>query len=482
VLNATAHDTNNNSASTAISITVGTSTDSNLPVVSIMNPSDGSTIEGMTSVNVDASDDVAVSKVELYVDDILHDEKSNSPYDFMIDANQLTGGSHVIKAKAIDTSNNAASSNITVDVNQVVSNPTISITNPGDGSTVNGKVTITASTSGFTGTPTVKFYIDGTLKKTLTSSPYEYGWHTKGQSVGTHTITAEGSSSAESLVSTSVDVQIAQKGKGNDKPPHPKKQSQSQSLDGVALSEVQEFGSGAVVMSSSTTHPIDVIKMMLSSLSPNEITNLGQSVSEAAKLHKDLAHLSKDEKKEFQSLFHAFRNAVKDILGIGQGTEQKLMQQELQKTELKINSQLAKVEKDEERENKVKSATQLTKQKEDLQKIKNKIGMLDNFRYNGDDKDKKIEELKTDEIKLLKKTKIQEAKNNGKKLTEEDIKKIEDEVEEKANASSNSGSGNGGDNGNSGKGGGNSGQGSSDKGNSGNSDKGNKGGKGKSKK
>ncbi len=264
-------------------------------------------------------------------------------------------------------------------------------------------------------------------------------------------------------------------------------ENESDENDGLALSEVQEFGSGVMVMSSSTTHPIDVIKMMLSSLSPNDITNLGQSVSEAAKLHKDLAHLPKDEKKEFQSWFHKFRNAVKEILGIGQGTEQKLMQQELQKTELKINSQITKVEKDEERENKIKSSTQLTKQKEDLQKIKNKIGILENFRYNGDDKDKKIEELQTEEIELLKKTKIQEAKNNGKKLTEEDIKKIEDEVEEKANASSNRGSGNGGDKGNSGKGSDNSGKGSSDKGNSGKSDKGNsensnKGGKGKSKK
>jgi len=263
-------------------------------------------------------------------------------------------------------------------------------------------------------------------------------------------------------------------------------ENESDENDGLALSEVQEFGSGVMVMSSSTTHPIDIIKMKLSSLSPTDITNLGQSVSEAAKLHKDLANLSKDEKKEFQYWFHVFRNAVKEILGIGQGTEQKLMQQELQKTELKINSQLLKLEKDEERDNKIKSATQLTKQKEDLQKIKNKIGMLENFRYTGDDKDKKIEELQTEEIKLLKKTKIQEAKNNGKNLTEEDIKKIEDEVEEKANASSNSGSGNGGDKGNSGKGSDNSGKGSNDKGNSGKSDKGNsgnsnKGGKGKSK-
>jgi len=264
-------------------------------------------------------------------------------------------------------------------------------------------------------------------------------------------------------------------------------ENESDENDGLALSEVQEFGSGVMVMSSSTTHPIDIIKMKLSSLTPNDITNLGQSVSEAAKLHKDLAHLSKDEKKEFQYWFHVFRNAVKEILGIGQGTEQKLMQQELQKTELKINSQLSKVEKDEERDNKIKSATQLTKQKDDLQKIKNKIGILNNFRYNGDDKEESLNELQAEELKLLKKTMIQEAKHNGKKLTEDDLKKIEREAEEKTSTSSNGGGGNGGDKGNSGKGSDNSGKESSDKGNSGKSDKGNsgnsnKGGKGNSKK
>jgi len=264
-------------------------------------------------------------------------------------------------------------------------------------------------------------------------------------------------------------------------------ENKSDENDGLSLSEVKEFGSGVMVMSSSTTHPIHIIKMKLSSLSATDITNLGQSVSEVAKMHKDLAHLSKDEKKDFQYWFHEYRNAVKEILGIGQGTEQKLMQQELQKTELKINSQLSKVEKDEERDNKIKSATQLTKQKDDLQKIKNKIGILNNFRYNGDDKEESLNELQAEELKLLKKTMIQEAKQNGKKLTEDDLKKIEQEAEEKTSTSSNSGGGNGGDKGNSSKGSDNSGKESSDKGNSGKSDKGNsgnsnKGGKGNSKK
>ena len=260
----------------------------------------------------------------------------------------------------------------------------------------------------------------------------------------------------------------------------------------LAISEVQEFGQGVVLMYSSTSSAVEIITMKLSSLSATDITNLGQSVSEVAQLHKTLAHEDKTEKNAFKILFHQFRNAVKAILGIGQGVEENQIKNELKKTEIKINAQISKIEEKEDRENKIKTATQLIKQKKDLQKIRNKKVTLEDFRYNGDDKDKKLEELQAEERKLLKKILIQEANQNGKKLTGEDLKKIDQEVKKKTTSSN---SGNDGDkdnkgNDNSGKGSdkGSSDKGKSDKGSSdkGKSDKGNssksKGGNGKSKK
>jgi len=68
------------------------------------------------------------------------------------------------------------------------------------------------------------------------------------------------------------------------------------------------------------------------SSSPGSITNLGQSVSEAAKLHKMLEGASEAEINDFKVLFHQYKQAVKEYLGIGQGygqdVEQKLIQQE----------------------------------------------------------------------------------------------------------------------------------------------------------
>ena len=65
---------------------------------------------------------------------------------------------------------------------------TVNITNPADGSTVSGTVSVTTSTN----CDEVKFYIDGTLVKDDTSSPFDYTWDTTGYSNGSHTIMVEG--------------------------------------------------------------------------------------------------------------------------------------------------------------------------------------------------------------------------------------------------------------------------------------------------
>jgi len=66
--------------------------------------------------------------------------------------------------------------------------PTVSITNPANGSTVSGTVNITADASDDNGISKVEFYIDGSLKSTDTSSPYSYSWDTTAKSDGSHAI------------------------------------------------------------------------------------------------------------------------------------------------------------------------------------------------------------------------------------------------------------------------------------------------------
>lgn len=78
----------------------------------------------------------------------------------------------------------------TVDVNVVIpdQSPTVSITNPDDGSTVSGTSNVTADADDDNGVSKVEFYIDGTLKSTDTSFPYSWSWDTTQESNGSHEI------------------------------------------------------------------------------------------------------------------------------------------------------------------------------------------------------------------------------------------------------------------------------------------------------
>ncbi|HLC24780.1 MAG TPA: S8 family serine peptidase [Nitrosopumilaceae archaeon] len=203
-------DSSGNSNFAKITVTKKTS-DTTPPTVTITNPQDGSTISGLTMVSVAATDDIAVSYVELYVNDVLLSKKIGSPYDFAIDAKNLPPGSNVLKAKAVDSTNNFSEDTITVLVQENTVPPSISITNPTNGAIVSGYVKMSAVPSNFATTPSVNFFIDGVLKSTDASSPYEYYWNTNLQSVGLHTITVQAFDSNGNTASNSISVNIAVK-------------------------------------------------------------------------------------------------------------------------------------------------------------------------------------------------------------------------------------------------------------------------------
>src|SRR5206468_7861360 len=79
-----------------------------------------------------------------------------------------------------------------VETNAPVVAPTVTITNPANGSTVNGSVTFTASTNGGSGTVNgVQFKIDGVnFGSEDTTAPYSVIWDSTTATNGSHTITA----------------------------------------------------------------------------------------------------------------------------------------------------------------------------------------------------------------------------------------------------------------------------------------------------
>jgi len=246
-------------------------------------------------------------------------------------------------------------------------------------------------------------------------------------------------------------------------------------IDSAFAETIPEFSSAVVVMESSTTltQAMEFMDNVILELNSGSRTakNLGSEISQAAQLHKLFAHEDKDVKKEFQAKFHEFRKALKEILGIGQGAEEKSLINELEKTALKIKMQNDKDDRGEQITNKVKTAIELHDTKVELQKIKNQIA-LEKLKFKTDNKE--LESLKGTELELLKQTLIFEAKSNNEKITPELIKSIEKKAVEKVEESHNTNSGKG--NSDNGKGNGKS----SDKGSDKKSDK-SKGNSGKSK-
>ncbi len=83
--------------------------------------------------------------------------------------------------------------------------PTVSITYPPNGATVSGTFTIKAdATDNNNEVAKVEFYIDGTLKSTDISSPYEYSWNTTTYINGFHTIMAKAYDATNNVGSSSV--------------------------------------------------------------------------------------------------------------------------------------------------------------------------------------------------------------------------------------------------------------------------------------
>jgi len=103
--------------------------------------------------------------------------------------------SYQITAQAVDAVNSTYtdSENATYVVFIDTTPPTVSITNPINGTTVSGTVNIQVSASdSLSGVNRVEIYIDGSLKKTDTAAPYDYSWNSRKAANGTHTITAKG--------------------------------------------------------------------------------------------------------------------------------------------------------------------------------------------------------------------------------------------------------------------------------------------------
>jgi hypothetical protein len=204
-------------ASKALKMVAGTPPppqDTTPPNVAITYPKDKSTVSGSIIVTVNASDNTAVSKVELYKNGELFAVDYEAPYEFYWETKNDPNGDYTLTAKAYDTANNIGESQITVKVAnkaQDTTPPTVNIIQPTNGSTIYGKIDIQASAWDESGIQKIEFYINDKLKATDYNEPYTYRWDTKKVKDGWYLITVKAYDNSGNTAQTSIKVYVSNK-------------------------------------------------------------------------------------------------------------------------------------------------------------------------------------------------------------------------------------------------------------------------------
>jgi len=169
--------------------------DTTPPATSITSPSSGNTVSGSVTISASASDNVGVTRVELWLDGALASADTASPYSFTWNTTATANGSHALQTKAYDAAGNLGTSSIvTVTVsNSTLANLTVAIISPSNGATVprNQKVTISASAKDNVPISKVQFSVNGSIIGTATAAPYNCPWKVPGKNNASYRIQAE---------------------------------------------------------------------------------------------------------------------------------------------------------------------------------------------------------------------------------------------------------------------------------------------------
>jgi thermitase len=197
----------------AVDGATASTTDTQAPTVSLASPSGGSTVSGLVSVGVNASDDTGVSRVDLLVNGAVVASDTSAPFAFSWDSTQISNGSTTLSLRASDAAGNTATSaGVVVTVSNVAvadtSAPVLRISNPVDGSVVSGNVGIRVEASDDSGAAAISqtLLINGTRVASATGGSLSFNWNTRKVKPGSYVIQAVAVDAAGNRSSQSVTV------------------------------------------------------------------------------------------------------------------------------------------------------------------------------------------------------------------------------------------------------------------------------------
>jgi len=197
-----------NAAAAVAKALQSTAGDSVPPSVSITSPTGGSAT-GLVPVDVSASDDIGVARVELYANNALIASDTTAPFGFTLDSSKYAG-TVSLEARAYDAAGNTGTSNtVSVTVSNDKVAPTVSILSPSSGSSVSGTVTVSVSAMDDQKIAKVTLTIDGKLVATSSSTSLKYSWSVprpKGKQSSASTLTARAEDASGNAAQASVSV------------------------------------------------------------------------------------------------------------------------------------------------------------------------------------------------------------------------------------------------------------------------------------
>jgi len=243
------------------------------PTVVITAPSNNSTVSDTVSVNVSTADNVGVTRVEYYANNVLLGTVVSTPYSFSWDTSTVVAGTYTLTAKAYDFAVNVSQSSHVVTVAKDLIAPNVTLTSPVNSSILSGIITVNASASDDVAVAGVEFYCNGVLMYAGNSSPYSFNWDTRSLANGSYLLVAKASDIAgNSTQSSSVSVTV------NNDMPITIEYSIADAL--LAL----QIGSGNVTPTAVQVLQLDVAPVVNSKSYPDGVVNTGDAIVILAKV------------------------------------------------------------------------------------------------------------------------------------------------------------------------------------------------------
>ncbi|MFC2158929.1 Ig-like domain-containing protein, partial [Acidobacteriota bacterium] len=204
-----------------------------------------------------------------------------------VDATGLGPGGH--SGEVIVASATASNSPQSLDVNLNLpsdDSPNVQITSPQNGATTTTGLLFEAEASDDNGVTHVNFYVDGELKKSDSSPPYQWRWDSEQYSIGSHTVLARAYDTAGQTAEDSIDVEVV------DNPP---------------VVDITSPASGTVVT--------DTIEIRATASDDNGVTKVNFYVDDQLK-HSDTSppYTWVWDSKPFSSGFHTLRATAFDTI------------------------------------------------------------------------------------------------------------------------------------------------------------------------